>query len=68
MFLTEFDEEAYKKAMKSEGYEEGHEDGQEEYNCLVKALMENNRMDDLKHAIDDKAFRQQLFHEFGIGK
>lgn len=68
MFLTEFDEEAYKKAMKSEGYEEGHEDGQEEYNCLVKALMENNRMDDLKHAIDDKAFRQQLFHEFHIGK
>lgn len=54
--------------MKSEGYEEGHEDGQEEYNCLVKALMENNRMDDLKHAIDDKAFRQQLFHEFHIGK
>lgn len=64
MFLTEFDEEAYKKAMKNEGYEEG----QEEYNCLVKALMENNRMDDLKHAVDDKAFRQQLFHEFGIGK
>lgn len=43
-------------------------DTKTEYDCLVKALMENNRMDDLKHAIDDKEFRQQLFHEFGIGK
>lgn len=43
-------------------------DTKTEYDCLVKALMENNQMDDLKYAIDDKAFSQQLFHEFHIGK
>lgn len=68
MFLTEFDEEAYRKSMKSEGYEEGCEETQEKYNCLITALMESNRMDDLKRAAKDNAFRQQLFHELGIDK
>ncbi len=72
MFLTKFDEEAYRRATRNEGYEDGysakHDNGQKEYYYLLKALVESNRMDNLKQAIADKIFRQQLLQEFGIGK
>ncbi len=33
---------------------------------LTKALLNDNRIDDLKRALEDPAFRQKLLEEYGI--
>ena len=33
---------------------------------LTKSLLKDNRIDDLKRALDDPAFRQKLLEEYGI--
>ena len=45
---------------------EGIQIGAEHEQRLTKALLNDNRIDDLKRALDDSAFRQKLLEEYGI--
>ena len=46
--------------------ERGRADGIQHEQKLTKALLNDNRIDDLKRALDDPAFRQKLLEEYGI--
>ena len=48
------------------GRSEGIQIGAEHEQRLTKALLCDNRIDDLKRALDDPAFRQKLLEEYGI--
>ena len=48
------------------GRSEGIQIGAEHEQRLTKALLNDNRIDDLKCALDDPAFRQKLLEEYGI--
>ncbi len=44
----------------------GEERGRNEANSLVAILLEENRIDDLKRAVHDEEYQQQLMIEYGI--
>ena len=68
VFFLKFEEvvldilEEGRAAGKSEGIQIGAEHEQR----LTKSLLKDNRIDDLKRALDDPAFRQKLLEEYGI--
>ncbi len=49
-----------------QGFEQGMEKGESRYNALVQKLIAEDRMDDLKRATADPAYRESLFEEFAI--
>lgn len=51
---------------RAEGIVEGIAEGEERFNHLLCILMEQDRMDDLKKASEDAAFRKKLYEEFKI--
>ncbi len=51
---------------REEGIEEGIEKGTSRTNALTKKLLEAGRLDDLTRALDDQAFQNQLFEEYGL--
>ena len=55
-------EERGRAAGRSEGIQIGAEHEQR----LTKSLLKDNRIDDLKRALDAPAFRQKLLEEYGI--
>ena len=48
------------------GRSEGIQIGAEREQKLTKALLSDNRIDDLKRALEDPDFRQKLLEEYGI--
>ena len=63
-------EEKGRAAGREEGREEGRAEGMsagiQREQKLTRSLLEDNRLDDLKRALDDPAFRQKLCEEYGI--
>ena len=67
-------EEKGRAAGREEGREEGRAEGRAEgvsagiqrEQKLTRSLLRDNRLDDLKRALDDPAFRQKLCEEYGI--
>ncbi len=60
---------ARKKAQeegRNEGRAEGRSEGEERMACLVRILMENDRLDDLRKITLDKAYRETLYLEHGL--
>ena len=59
-----------RKEGREEGREEGigigRKEGEEKLNQLYLLLIQQNRMDDLQKAVQDKTFRQKLYREFGL--
>ena len=49
-----------------ENREEGREEGQARMAALTEHLLEENRTDDLKRALKDIVFRNELFEQYGI--
>ncbi len=49
-----------------QGLEQGMEKGESRYNALVQELIAKDRMDDLRRATTDPAYRESLFEEFAI--
>lgn len=45
---------------------ENKQKGQENIAALTKILLEENRTDDLKRALEDTDFRNELFEEYNI--
>ncbi|MBD5542236.1 MAG: hypothetical protein HDR00_13815 [Lachnospiraceae bacterium] len=81
MSIYEFDEEREMKLIREdereigreEGLEKGREEGREEGRVKVerilmlnKILLSDNRIDDLKRAVDDEAYREVLCEEYCI--
>ena len=66
MYLTEWDEEAYRTVLKEESREEGKIEERNEINKLIKCLLEDNRIDDLRRSTTDLDFQNRLLVEYGI--
>lgn len=70
MLLEEFDVDKYERSLKNEGIEigrqQGIQQGTERINRLHGFLLEQNRITDLKRAIQDVAYQEQLFREFDL--
>ncbi len=62
MLLEEFDKDKYERSLKNEGIQQGTE----RINRLHGFLLEQNRIADLKRAIQDAEYREQLFREFDL--
>ena len=75
MYLTEWDEEAYRTVLKEESHEDGRLEGiiegknevRKEINELIQRLVQDNRLDDLKQSANDPNYLDQLLGEYGIG-
>ena len=66
MLLTEFNQEAFAQAMRTEGWEEGRTEGETRVNLLNSHLISEKRFDDLARATSDKLFQTQLYKEYGL--
>ena len=53
-------------AGRAVGRSEGIQIGAEREQKLTKALLRDNRIDDLRRALEDPDFRQKLLEEYGI--
>lgn len=62
MLLEEFDVKKFVKTMREEGMEEERS----RINKLNSILLEQNRIDDLKHATEDSAYQEQLIKELKL--
>ena len=71
MYLTEWDEEAYRTVLKQESWEDGRAEGKAEerndVNELNQCLLRDNRIDDLKRSTTDTEYQNSLMAEYGIG-
>ena len=47
-----------------QGLEQGLNEGEDRVNRLYRALITDQRYDDMEKAIDDKTFREQLYREY----
>ena len=62
MILEEFDVDKYERSLKNEGIEIGIERS----NKLSSLLLEQNRITDLKRAVQDTEYQEELFREFDL--
>ncbi len=62
MILEEFDVDKYERSLKNEGIEIGIERS----NKLSSLLLEQNRITDLKRAVQDTKYQEELFREFDL--
>ena len=71
MYLTEWDEEAYRTVLKQESWEDGRAEGKAEerndVNELNQCLLRDNRIDDLKRSTTYTEYQNSLMAEYGIG-
>lgn len=58
MSLFEYDEEAHMKSIRRQAQEDVIE--------LYSKLLADDRLDDLRHSIEDSEYRRQLMVEYGI--
>lgn len=70
MSIYEFDEKREMRLIREDGREIGREAdmalGEQRILMLNKVLLEDNRFDDLKSAVDDEAYRATLCKEYSI--
>ena len=59
-------EEAGYVRGRDEGFDEGQEYTLARVNQLIRILSEQNRLDDITRAANDKVYQEKLFKEFGI--
>ena len=71
MYLTEWDEEAYRTVLKQESWEDGKIEGRaevrEEINELNQCLIRDKRIEDLQKSTTDQDYQNSLLAEYGIG-
>ena len=64
--ILEYDNEKVLRFAREEGREEGRTEGEQRLSALIQKLIEASRMDELEKIVVDKAYRNQLFEEFGL--
>ena len=52
--------------VENRGIEKGKLEGKKQMALLVKKLLDQSRIDDVKRVSEDEAYRDQLIKEFGI--
>ena len=52
--------------VENRGIAKGESRGENKMALLVKNLLDQNRIDDVKRASEDEVYRDQLIKEFGI--
>ncbi len=52
--------------VENRGIEKGKVEGKKQMALLVKKLLDQSRIDDVKRVSEDEAYRDQLIKEFGI--
>lgn len=50
----------------AEGLETGRAEGEDRLNRLYAGLINDKRFEDLERSTQDKAYREQLYKEYGI--
>lgn len=70
MSIYEFDEEREMAIIRADerelGREEGREEGERRITVLYKYLLDDERTEDLRRALEDDAYRSALCGEYGI--
>ena len=78
MLLEEFDAEKYERTIRKEGIEiglregrlegrlEGQQQGLERANKVTAILLSQKRIADLERSIQETAYQEMLFQEFGL--
>lgn len=66
MILSEYNEELHLKDTYEVGKADGKIEGANQVNALVKILLEQNRLEDLKKASTDPEFQKKLFEEYHL--
>ncbi len=74
MSIYEFDEEKEMAIIRAderelgreEGLEKGREEGERRITVLYKYLLDDERTEDLRRAVEDDAYRSALCGEYGI--
>ncbi len=70
MSIYEYDEERHmrnvRKEEREEGREEGRKEGRKEAVELFQKLMESGRDDELKRALSDREYLEELYREYGM--
>ena len=61
MCLTEYNEIEERELLRQEALEEGKAEGLDSYDRLLRELISQNRIDDIKKASEDSDFRSMLF-------
>ena len=56
-----------KREARAEGRAEGRTEGENRLNELNRRLLEEGKIEDLKKATVDKAYRDMLYDKYGIG-
>ena len=64
-FVTIRGEEQFEEGYK-EGSRAGEERAEERLSKLIQKLMQDERMEDLKRASEDKTFREELIKQYGL--
>ncbi len=63
MCIFEFNEEKYMKMERENAYQSGFEEGENKLLQLVQLLKTAGREADLKYALSDQSYREQLYIE-----
>lgn len=74
MLLEEFDADKYERTIRMEGIKQGIQQGEEQgmqrgisrANRLTQLLLEQNRTEDLKRALEDSGYQDMLFREYDL--
>lgn len=66
MLLEEFDADKYERTIRLEGLQQGEERGINRANRLTQLLLEQNRTEDLKRALEDSGYQDMLFREYDL--
>lgn len=72
MSIFEYDEEKHIRSERKEwreiGLEEGLAKGETRALQLVQRLTESGKTEEMKRALSDPAYREQLYREYGLSK
>lgn len=49
-----------------EAFENGFEKGEKRFSTLMQYLMDEHKLDDARRAVQDEAFRNELYKKYGI--
>ena len=70
MSIYEFDEEREMAIIRADerelGREEGREEGEHRITVLYKCLLDDERIEDFRKAVEDDIYRSTLCKEYGI--
>lgn len=65
MSIFEYDEEKHMRNERREWREIGREEGENRVVQLMQKLMDDGKTEEMKRALSDPTYREQLYREYG---